>query len=82
MFAPISTYPARTVPAIDPRPDTITAKNCGSVRPLRYGLTTSGASVWPTNILAAAFIDSTAPVPMIRRSAPPTILTSHSMTRR
>ena len=63
----------------DATPDAMTVKNCGSVRPRRYGRTTSGASVCPTKIFAAAFIDSIGPDPMTQRSAPPTPLTIHCM---
>ncbi len=47
-----------TAPAIVAQPPVITANSSDSVMPLRYGRTTSGASVWPTNTLDTADTDS------------------------
>ena len=43
------------------------------------GLTTSGASVWPTKMLAVALMDSARDVPNTRCKAPPMTRTIHFM---
>ena len=55
---PIPAYPAMTEPAIEANPPTIMANSSERVICGIKGLTTRGASVWPTNILAAADMDS------------------------
>ena len=76
---PMSAYPASALPATEANPPTITANNSDCVMPAMYGLTTKGASVWPTKMLAVALMDSAFDVPRTRCNAPPMMRITHFM---
>ena len=57
----------------------MTANNSDWVIVAMKGLTTRGASVWPTKMLAVALIDSAREVPNTRCNAPPTMRMIHFM---
>ena len=60
----------------------MTTNSSERVRLDRYAWIISGASDWPRKITVAAYIDSTSVVFSSHAIAPPTISTTHWMTRR
>ena len=64
------------------KPPTITAISSLSVMVSTKGFTTSGASVWPTKMFAAAERVSEPEVPMVRCISQAKLLTTHCMIPR
>jgi hypothetical protein len=60
-------------------PPTITHSNSERVMPDTYGLMSSGASVWPTKMLAEAESDSAPEVPQVRTMTQAKPRTIHCM---
>ena len=70
------------VVSVDAQPPVITANSSERVMPAMNGRTTSGASVWPTKMLAAADRDSGRLVPSTFDRPPPSTLITTFITRR
>ena len=77
---PKDAYPAKTEPATEASPPTITANNSDCVMRLMKGRTTKGASVCPTKILAVAERLSALDVCSTLRNPPPKKLMTHCIT--